>query len=575
MADTAVYLDLVALIPPAIGLTSLIKHKANFREVKSATIVRASCYFMAAVTFDIVTNLGYAWAAIGTLISFFLLLSSVALLAANLAFFPESRSAKESISKIIRVPAFIIYELTLLVWLITTIILQSPIFPANLVLWIATTFYPTALFIQAKKRTKSAHARDTLTVLSTAWFILGIAALPTLLFATGVPILGITLPVGYQLSFLTGSLFYYLMALAVTDPAGLTKLSITRLVPQTIIELGKRYLILHDTGSRTLSFLSNIFRNLVESGSRIIVKVPRESWLLETLSQKEPKFQEWLRSGRIINMTETGPHSQVSQATSDKTGYGISTIYVRNLELNDLLTAALPTSATVGDKGQQISELYLLESNKAPRPQLNEFLKRNGDIKVVDLSEPRDYFSTLVNVQHERMNGSKILLEYDSSADLGLVEKFFLEGIAYAEKCALFTSKSSRFYRAAKGKGLVKIVAASSLVSAPDELSDGEIQIPDRELGLVTSIAADLLENNKTTALRFVFDSIEDLMRGERWEQLYSGVKQLVELLNAPHVTALFLVNSATTEQRFLGAIRALFPAQMKIDGIGIQVKKL
>jgi len=150
-----------------------------------------------------------------------------------------------------------------------------------------------------------------------------------------------------------------------------------------------------------------------------------------------------------------------------------------------------------------------------------------------------------------------------------------MEGIGYAEKCVLFTSKSSKLYRAIKGKELVKIVAASSLVSAPDELPDGEVQIPDRELGLVTSIASDLLENNRTSTLRFVFDSIEELIRGDRWEQQYSGVKQLVELLNVPHATALFLINNGTAEPKFLSSLKGIFPVQMRLDSTGLQVKKL
>jgi len=143
--------------------------------------------------------------------------------------------------------------------------------------------------------------------------------------------------------------------------------------------------------------------------------------------------------------------------------------------------------------------------------------------------------------------------------------------------CALFTSKSSKLYRALKGKRMVRIVAASSLVSTPDESPDGEIQIPDKELGLVTSLVTDFFENNMSVALSFVFDSITELIRGERWEQVYSGIKQLIELLSPSTVTAIFLVNTETTEPRFLGALRGLFSVQMRLDdrqGQALRVKK-
>jgi len=575
--ETAIYLDLIALIPPAVGISLLLRRKASLHEIKSATVVRANTYFMAAVSFDILTNLGFAWAIAGTLFSLFFLFSAVGFLAANLCFCPGSRSMRESLSKVLRSISFLLYEQTIVGWVVVTLYLQSSYLPANIVLWGVTTTYPTILFLQAKKRANAAHVRDMLTILSTTWFGLGLIILPTILLGTGTLVPGMSLPFSLPLTFLAGSLFYYFMARAVTDPTGLSRLWMSRLVPQTIIELGRRYLILHDTGSRTLSFLSNTFKNMIESGNRVIVRSPRRSWLLETLTRTDPKFGEWMKDGRLVSIAENEtPNTPIMQAISERVSLGTtSTIFVRSLEPRDLLTARLPSEEIPREKSQMTSELFLLESSKTPRPQLNEFLKRNDDIHVLDLSEPKEYFSALVNLQHARLHGSKILLEYDSSSDLGIVEKFFMEGIAYAEKCVLFTSKSSNLYRAIKGKELIKTVAASSLVSVPDELPDGEVQIPDRELGLVTSIASDLLENNKTTAVRFVFDSITELIRGDHWEQLYSGIKQLVELLSVQHATAIFLVNRDTFDPKFLGALRAIFSVQMKQDSVGLQITKL
>ena len=76
----------------------------------------------------------------------------------------------------------------------------------------------------------------------------------------------------------------------------------------------------------------------------------------------------------------------------------------------------------------------------------------------------------------------------------------------------------------------------------------------------------DVFENNRSVALSFVFDSITELIRGERWEQVYSGIKQLIELLSPSSVTAILLVSRETTEERFLGALRGLFSVQMRLD---------
>src|SRR5437879_8339472 len=148
--------------------------------------------------------------------------------------------------------------------------------------------------------------------------------------------------------------------------------------------------------------------------------------------------------------------------------------------------------------------MFLMESSQAPRPQVADFLQRNRDVELVNLSEASDPFSTLVNMDHQKVEGSKILLEYSSNANFeDLVNKFFDEGIANAEMCALFTSKSSKLYRALKGKRMVRVVAASYLVSVQDELPDGEIQIPDKELGLTTSLITASYATKKSVVLSF------------------------------------------------------------------------
>ncbi len=574
MDETAILLDIIALIPPTIGLTLLFRKNANLKEIKSSTVLGANCYFMAVVTFDLLLNLGFSWAALGVLFSLWFLYSVIGFFAATLYLSPESWSLKESYSRVFRSIYFHSYEATILGWLIATLYLQTSYLPANTALWVVTTIYPTSLFLLARKRAKTNHLRDMLKILYTAWFILSLFSLPPLLFTSETPLLGITLPIGYQISFLTSSLFYYFLATAITDPTGLSKRWMSRLAPQTIIELGKRYLVLHDTGTRTISFLSNTFRGLIESGTRVVVRMPRQSWLFESLIQADRRFTEWVGNGKLVSTSDNENSFSPSRALAEKINPGsVSTVFVRGLDAEDLLND--DPSEAMEKENSLTSQLFLVERSRTPGPRLDDFLKRNEDIQVIDLSEPKEYFSSLINFKHEQLQGSKILLEHDSSADLGVVEKFFMEGIAYAEKCVLFTSKSSKLYRAIKGREHVKIIAASSLVSVIDELEDGEVQIPDRELGLVTSIASDLLENNKTTAVRFAFDSLPELVRGDHWEQVYAGVKQLVELLGVPHATALFLVNADTLDPKFLAALRSVFSLQLRATSEGVRVQKL
>jgi len=381
-----------------------------------------------------------------------------------------------------------------------------------------------------------------------------------------------TIPFSYELGLIISSSLYCLLAISLRTLPGTTRFLKGSLFPQSLIKFGKRYLVLHDTGTRSISFLSSAFRSTIEAGARVVLKSPA-TWLVEGLSHNDSRFREWTETGKFVT-SPAGPDDKKSgsEGLSDKFGLSqTATVFVKELERQDL-QGLMGSIAKESKPNEPEAEMFLLESSQAPRPQVADFLQRNRDLELVNLSEASDPFSALVNLNHQKMEGSKILLEYSSNANFeDLVSKFFDEGIANAEMCALFTSKSSKLYRALKGKRMVRVVAASSLVSVPDELPGGEIQIPDKELGLVTSLVTEFYENNTSVALSFVFDSISELIRGERWEQVYSGIKQLIELLNPSTITAIFLVNTETTEPRFLGALRGLFSVQMKLGEVGSQ----
>ena len=384
------------------------------------------------------------------------------------------------------------------------------------------------------------------------------------------------IPFSYELGLIISSGLYCMLAISIRTLPGTTRFLKSSLFPQSLIKFGKRYLVLHDTGTRSISFLSSAFRSTIEAGARVVLKSPA-TWLVEGLSHNDSRFREWTENGKFVT-SSAGPDDKKSgsEGLSDKFGLSqTATVFVRELERQDL-QGLMGSIAKESKPNEPEAEMFLLESSQAPRPQVADFLQRNRDLELVNLSEASDPFSALVNMNHQKMEGSKILLEYSSNANFeDLVNKFFDEGIANAEMCALFTSKSSKLYRALKGKRMVRVVAASSLVSVPDELPDGEIQIPDKELGLVTSLVTEFYENNKSVALSFVFDSISELIRGERWEQVYSGIKQLIELLNPSTITAIFLVNTETTEPRFLGALRGLFSVQMKLGEVGSQALRV
>ncbi len=573
---TAVYLDLTATILPTIGLLLLIRRNTSIIGINAGSIARVQSYFLAAVGFDILRNLGFDWAIYGILTSLWAIFSTIGLLAATVYFCPGSRSLKESFVKSGRHLSFQLYMSILMLWLVVNIAVPDWYLPSTLVLLVTVIVYPTRLFTLARGKTQVPQVRDTLSVMAISWF--SFVTLALFLFALGTepPVLGVSLPYAWQIAFITTSTLLLFMSKAMTDPTGLSKPWMGFLVSEPILKLGSRYLVVHDAGDKALSFLVSSFRSLIGTGARIVLKPSGSDSFLGGLARRDQRLGGWAREGKLaLSFSGVDNTKGSREGIAERLGLGPTpTVYVTELERATLQEPG-DASASVG-RDTKTTELFLLENSQAPRSLLAEFLRKNGDVQLLDFSEPKAPFSSLLNLDHLRLQGRTILLEYESNAGYeDVVDRFLTESAENGEVSVFFTSKSSKLYRAIKGKRMVKVVAASSLVSAPEELPDGEVEIPDRELGLVTSIASDFLENNKAMMLSFVFDSLTELIGGERWEQVYSGVKQLVELLSVPNATALFLMNRDVAEPRFLGALKSSFPVQLNLDAEGLHAAKL
>ena len=545
--------------------------------VRAGNLVRLNIYFLAAVLFEILRNLGYELAAYGVVISSYFIFATMGVLAASLYFCPECNTLREAISRLKSRASFDLYQIIALAWIILYLIVPAvgllfTIFPL-----VAASIYPTALFMSIRRHAKPLHVRRAMTQLSTSWVLFIAVGVFLVIAGTQPPLLPTYVPYAWEIGYISGSGLFFLMSLTVVDPLGSARLMAGRLVPETIVKPGHRYLILHDSGRRAVSFLSSTLRSVIDSGARVIVTASSSGWLVRSLSQDEPRFGEWKKNGRLVVSEKDIGHALQREGLSERLSLcPTSVVYLDELGRENLDATVARFDREMTGKHPEPAELFVLESREAPRPQLTAFLHRNVGVELLNLSESTEPFSSVVQLDHQRIRGSTILLEYETSSDYeSLVDKFLTEGIGNAELCVLFTTKSSKLYRSIKGKRMTKVIAASSLVSVPDELPDGEMQIPDKELGLVASIVSDFIDNSRDSGVSFVFDSITELIRGERWDQVYSGIKQLIELLSVPNATTLFLANESTMEPRFLGALRGAFAVQMKLDDAGLKAIKV
>jgi hypothetical protein len=571
-----VSLDAVAMILPLIGLRRLRQGKASLWGVRAGNLVRLNLYFLAATLFDVLRNLGFDWATYGLQLSVGFIFAVVGLMAANLYFCPECNTLREAWSRLKSRTSLLSYEAIVFAWVGLTVLFPNLYLPITLMLLTAGAVYPAALFRAARARAKPLHVKKAMATLSVTWLLF--ITLAMLLFALGAqpPVLPVSVPLAWEIAFVTGSILFFAMTLVEANPLGSVRFPSAQLVPETIIKSGHRYLILHDSGKRAVTFLTSTLKDLIDSGSRVIISPQSGGWLVTSLSQGMPRFNELRKTGKIVVSDVEEDQDSIREGLSERLSFGpVSKVYLREIDKEGLRNPVAHDSE-VGEKNRASAEILLLESSKAPRPQLTEFLQQNRRVELLNLSESTQPFSSMLGLDHQKVQGSIILFEYDNNADYeSAVDKFLAEGIGNAELCVLFTTKASKLYRAMKGRRMIKIIAASSLISAPDELPDGEMQIPDKELGLVASIVSDFLENSKVSGASFVFDSLTDLIRGERWEQVYAGIRQMIDLLTVPNATALFLTNVDTMEPRFIGALQGAFAVQIRMDINGLRPVKV
>ncbi len=576
-------LDLVAMVAPFFSLWLLVRQRHSLVGLAPHNLIRLNVYFFLILGADIERLLTQSTVATYVMLTgYFLVALNFGHAAAVIQFCPEATRWGQSMRIIFKkTMLFALFLVALGTWFVVTLAFGPvtssltsygngaytlPMLPVwyiafTLVAGIPVVVYPILLLVSSFRRTQTSQSRNTILMMLVSWLCFPTAGLLTFFLISPI------IQFSYEMGLIFSSAVYAILVYSIRPLPGTTKFLKSSLYPQSLIKLGKRYLVLHDGGARTIYFLSSAFRSTIDAGARIVLRSPAP-WLVDGLTRNDSRFNDWVENGRFVTSPAGSDRDAPDkEGLTEKFGLGqTTTVTVKELVRSDLQSeTGLPAEKPKGPESG--AEVLLLESRQAPRPQVADFLQKNRDVELVNLSEASDPFSSLVSLTHQKIEGFKILLEHSSNANVeSIVDKFFDEGIANAEMCALFTSKSSQMYRALKGKRMVRVVAASSLVSVPDELPDGEIQIPDKELGLVTSLVTDFFENNKAVALCLVFDSLGELIRGERWEQVYSGIKQLIELTTMPTITAVFLVNSATTDQRYLGALRGLFSVQMRLD---------
>ena len=175
------------------------------------------------------------------------------------------------------------------------------------------------------------------------------------------------------------------------------------------------------------------------------------------------------------------------------------------------------------------------------------------------LSEARGWkFSRQLGVEHNKLGGRKILLEFEPRTDYErLVRNFALECGFLGESVIVITQKGSSIRRSLDGDQGIKFI---DLERAPELLP--------------------VLKQSSDGPISMVIDSLTDLALSDHsantgYKGIYNFVQSAIEILDDQRITVLFLLNPSAHDPKDVASIRGFFSNQLVYDRAGVTVARL
>jgi len=176
-----------------------------------------------------------------------------------------------------------------------------------------------------------------------------------------------------------------------------------------------------------------------------------------------------------------------------------------------------------------------------------------GEVEAAIEESRSNAFCSALLLVHEQLRGRKILLEYDPVTPYEMcIRDFCLEAKGQGEAMVVVTPKAGPVTRVLEG-------------------NDGIQLIPMRD----DLVLYPILEEHSEGPLSFVYDSISDYMLSRGFNAAYGYTKNLLERIDEPRITGLFLLNPEAHDTREVSAIRSLFSNQIFFSGEGLEIRRI
>lgn len=197
--------------------------------------------------------------------------------------------------------------------------------------------------------------------------------------------------------------------------------------------------------------------------------------------------------------------------------------------------------------------------------------------KSMDLLAHLDRFSRKIGLTHMQIEGKKVLLEFDPTADYERqIQDFVTEALANTEPVVVFTSKGSSVHNFLKSREGIKFLLLTPAISSPQiDSSTNDILLPANNTSLILDALDKTIKANPQSNIDIVFDNLSNLVFSVGFEKVHSFINYAFEILSSGKVAAVFLFNPSAHDDKVKSGIRSLFDTQIIYAREGLSVIKM
>jgi len=227
-----------------------------------------------------------------------------------------------------------------------------------------------------------------------------------------------------------------------------------------------------------------------------------------------------------------------------------------------------------------LKEVTAINVERMTEAQVVELLKAMGEgtivpARSVDLLENVDSFSRLMDLNHEKLVGREILLEFDPTSDYEkVVDSLAKESMANVEPLFVFTPSTSPIRKHFTEHSAIKFFLMSLSTSTPKSTSKNTLLLPAKNTPLILDATNKVLETYADANVCFVFDILSELLPTIGREKTFNFLRRALDLLSSEKVSSLFLLNTSAHDPEVVSRLRSLFSNQLVYDKNGMEVVK-